>query len=94
VFEAVIQTASRAFDIHLNSTSDAGLSRIEVITVRCRKPSALFFADVSGVEMTRTRTREPSWLSGEIATKESIFDWVSRFDVDRWYLSQSQEGAG
>ncbi|KAI9457510.1 tetrahydrobiopterin biosynthesis enzymes-like protein [Boletus coccyginus] len=51
----IIQTAYRACDAHPNSTSDASASPVEAITVRCRKPSALSFADTSGVEMTRTR---------------------------------------
>ena len=58
----VIQTAYCASDVQSNSSSgsDASASRIEAITVRCRKPSALSFADASGVEMTRTRRRETS----------------------------------
>jgi len=65
----VIQTAYSASDVHLKSNSHASASRIEAITMRCRKPSALSFADASVVEMTRMRTRETSWLSGEIAVR-------------------------
>jgi hypothetical protein len=50
----VIQTAYRASDVHSNSNSGAGASRIGAITERCRKPSALSFAGASGVEMTYT----------------------------------------
>lgn len=55
----IIQTAYRASDAHPNSNLDARASIIDAITVRCRKPSALSFADTSGVEMTRRR-RETS----------------------------------
>ncbi|KAF8428468.1 tetrahydrobiopterin biosynthesis enzymes-like protein [Boletus edulis BED1] len=51
----IIQTAYRTSDAQLNSNSDVSASRIDTITVRCRKPSALSFGDASGVEMTRTR---------------------------------------
>ncbi|KAF8554064.1 hypothetical protein OG21DRAFT_1509385 [Imleria badia] len=55
----IIQTAYRASDAHPDSNSSTNPSRIDSITVRCRKPSALSFADSSGVEMTRRR-RETS----------------------------------
>jgi len=40
---------------HTSDASQPGGSRIQAITVRCQKPSALSFADASEVEMTRTR---------------------------------------
>lgn len=49
----IIQTAYRAS--HQSSNSGTSASRIEAITVRCQKPSALSFSDASGVEITRTR---------------------------------------
>lgn len=51
----IIRTAYRALDADPNSGSDSNTCRIDAITVRCQKPSALSFADASEVEMTRTR---------------------------------------
>ena len=83
----VIHTACRVFDVHPNSASDAGASRIEAIVVHCRKPSAVTFAATSGVEMTRTRTPETSWVSSEKV------DLVSRFDVDHGDLQERRDSA-
>ena len=84
----VIRTVYRAFDVHPNSTSDAGASRVaEAIVVHCRKPSAVTFAAASGVEMTRTRTPETSWVSSEKV------DLVSRFDVDHEDLQEGRDSA-
>ncbi|KAG8215356.1 tetrahydrobiopterin biosynthesis enzymes-like protein [Butyriboletus roseoflavus] len=53
----ILHTAYRASDAQ-------NAFRMDAITVRCQKPSALSFADASGVEMTRTR--EAFQLVGEM----------------------------